>query len=105
MCTGSEAGLYLRLKDTVSLNSRLESNKEEAEDTKKQYTTATRQCCSWYEPGGTSACPGSKTARLILYEKSFNLKLSGNEVYYTKTLIFLKNMMLCSKLHCQKVFN
>ena len=29
MCTGSEAGSYFRLIDIVSLNSRLESNKEE----------------------------------------------------------------------------
>jgi len=29
MCSGSEAGSYLRLIDFVSLNSRLESNKEE----------------------------------------------------------------------------
>ena len=32
MCTGSEAGSYLRLKDIVSLNSRLESNREEEEE-------------------------------------------------------------------------
>ena len=31
MCSGSEAGSYLRLIDFVSLNSRLESNKEERE--------------------------------------------------------------------------
>ena len=29
MCSGSEAGSYLRLMDFVSLNSRLESSKEE----------------------------------------------------------------------------
>ena len=29
MCSGSEAGSYLRLVDFVSLNSRLEGNKEE----------------------------------------------------------------------------
>ena len=29
MCSGSEAGSYLRLMDFVSLNSRLESNEEE----------------------------------------------------------------------------
>ena len=29
MCSGSEAGWYSRLIDVVSLNSRLESNKEE----------------------------------------------------------------------------
>ena len=32
MCTDSEAGSYLRLKDIVSLNSRLESNKAEEEE-------------------------------------------------------------------------
>ena len=31
MCSGSEVGSYLRLKDFASLNSRLESNKEEEE--------------------------------------------------------------------------
>jgi len=33
MCSGSEAGLYLRLIDFVSLTARLESNKEEEEGT------------------------------------------------------------------------
>jgi len=32
MCSGSEEGTYLRLIDFVSLNSRLESNKEEEEE-------------------------------------------------------------------------
>ena len=32
MCSGSEAGSYLRLIDIVSLNSRLECNKEEEEE-------------------------------------------------------------------------
>ena len=40
----------------------------------------------------------------IIYEKVIKLKLSGNEVYYTKSLILLVTNMLCSKLHCQKVF-
>jgi len=31
MCSGSEAGSYLRLTDSASLNSRLGSNKEEEE--------------------------------------------------------------------------
>jgi hypothetical protein len=34
----------------------------------------------------------------------FNLKLSGNEVYYTILLVLLVKIMLCGKLHCQKVF-
>ena len=39
--------------------------------------------------------------RLIvnLLEKSFNLKLSGNEVYCTNALLFLMKIMLCSNLH------
>jgi len=36
MCSGSEAGWYLRLIDFVSLNSRLESHKEEKEKKKMQ---------------------------------------------------------------------
>ena len=35
----------------------------------------------------------------------FNLKLSGNEVYYTIFVILLVKIMLCSKLHCQRVLN
>ena len=33
MCSGSEAGSYLRLIDYVSLNARIESNNEEEEVT------------------------------------------------------------------------
>ena len=51
-------------------------------------------CCNIGE--GLSASEDS-------YEKSFNLKLSGNEVYYTNNFISLVKNMLCSKLHCQKV--
>ena len=36
-------------------------------------------------------------------EKTFNLKLSGNEVYCTNALILLTKIVLCSKLHCQEV--
>jgi len=32
MCSGSEAGSYLKLIDFVSLNSRLDSDKEEEEE-------------------------------------------------------------------------
>ena len=39
-----------------------------------------------------------------LYEKSFNSKLYGNEVYCTNASLLLIKIMLCSKLHCQKVF-
>ena len=39
-----------------------------------------------------------------LQEKGFNLKLSGNEVDYTNALLLPIRIMLCSKLHCQKVF-
>ena len=40
----------------------------------------------------------------ICQEKSFNLKLSGNEVDFTNALLLLK-IILCSKLQYQKVFN
>jgi len=36
MCSGSEEGSYLRLIDFLSLNSRLESNKEEEEGTRSR---------------------------------------------------------------------
>ena len=42
---------------------------------------------------------------VILSGKSFNLKLSGNEVYCTNALLLLKKIMLCSELHCQKVLD
>jgi hypothetical protein len=40
-------------------------------------------------------------AQKILCEKAFKLKLSGNEAYYTNSLILLVKNMLCSKLHYQ----
>ena len=40
-----------------------------------------------------------------LQDKSFNPKLSGNEVYRTNALLLLIKIMLCSKLHCQKGLN
>ena len=40
-----------------------------------------------------------------LYEKSFNLKLSGNEVYCTNALLSLIKIMMCNKFHSQKVSN
>ena len=43
------------------------------------------------------------TPCLILCEKSFNLKLSGNEVYYTASSSLGTLNHSCSKLHCQKV--
>ena len=47
---------------------------------------------------------GSKGAGADLYEKIFNLKLSGKEVYYTFLETLLAKIKLCSKLHCQTVF-
>jgi hypothetical protein len=35
----------------------------------------------------------------------FGLKLSGNEVDCTNASLLLLKIMLCSKLHCIKVFN
>ena len=42
---------------------------------------------------------------MILYEKTFNLKLSGDQVYHAacSLLVILKNS--CGKFHCQKGFN
>ena len=39
---------------------------------------------------------------LLLYEKAFRFKLSGNEVDHTNSLILLVKNVLCSKLHHQK---
>ena len=36
--------------------------------------------------------------------KEFSLKLSGDEVSCTNALLLLTNIMLCSKLRCQRVF-
>ena len=41
----------------------------------------------------------------ILWEKSFDLKHSGTEVYWTTNLLLLIKIMLCSKFHCQKVLS
>ena len=38
----------------------------------------------------------------ILYGKTIELNLSGNEVDYSNYLILLVKNMLCSKHHCQK---
>ena len=38
----------------------------------------------------------------VLHEKGIELKPSGNEGYYTNSLILLVKNMLCGKLHCQK---
>ena len=43
------------------------------------------------------------TPTRILYATCFDLKLSGDEVYHT--FLILIKIMLCSKLHCQKVLN
>jgi len=38
-------------------------------------------------------------------KRDLNQNFSGNEVYYTNSLILLVKNMLFSKLHCQKGFN
>jgi hypothetical protein len=43
--------------------------------------------------------------RKVLFEKGIKFKLSGNEVYFTKSLVLLVKSILCSKLHCQKGIN
>jgi hypothetical protein len=40
-----------------------------------------------------------------LWEKSFKLVFFCNEADGTNAFLLLINIMLCSKLHCQKVFN
>ena len=57
---------------------------------------------------GKFRVPGSRLSVAgfeILYKKVIKLKLSGNEVYFTNSLILLGKNMLGSKLHCQKGFN
>ena len=44
------------------------------------------------------------TRATILHEMCFNLKLSGNDVYFTILSILLVKIMLCSKLHRHKSF-
>ena len=39
----------------------------------------------------------------ISCEKAFGLKLSGNDIYYTNSLILQVKNMLCSKVHGYKV--
>ena len=41
----------------------------------------------------------------ILYEKKIRLYISGDEIYFTNSLILLVKNMLYSKLHCQRGFN
>ena len=57
-----------------------------------------------YWPGCCSpeACFGYVPVT-ILYEKIFNLNLSGNEGYYMIFQILVVQIMLCSRLHRQKV--
>ena len=44
------------------------------------------------------------TERIEL-EKSRNLNLFGDDLYCTNALLLLIKIMMCSKLHHQKVFN
>ena len=41
----------------------------------------------------------------ILYEQTFDLKLSGNEVYYTAPSLLVIFFKTCGKLHRQIFFN
>jgi len=41
---------------------------------------------------------------VILYEMGIKSKPSVNEVYYTNAAILIATIMLCSELHCKKVF-
>ena len=40
-----------------------------------------------------------------LVGKDFNFKFSGDEVHRTDALLLLIEVMLCIRLHCQKVLN
>jgi len=61
------------------------------------------------DPGTDLIHVGEREAnRRILYEKGIKLKLSGNEVYYTNSLLVkdmlsVANLEDLSKIHCQKV--
>ena len=55
------------------------------------------------DPAGHSLVPGPPAS--ILWGTSFNVKLSGNDVYCMNALLLLIQIMLCSKLHYQKVFD
>jgi len=39
----------------------------------------------------------------ILYEEGIKLRISGNDLYYTNSLILLVKNMLCDKLHRKEV--
>jgi hypothetical protein len=58
-----------------------------------------------FETDAEAIAIANDTKVWILYEKSLELKLSGDEVYYTghDLLVMLTNS--CSKLHCQKLLN
>jgi hypothetical protein len=50
---------------------------------------------------------GSSMSRLggIVWEQSFDLKLSGNEVYYKAGSVLVIVKYSCSKPYCQKVLD
>ena len=52
----------------------------------------------------TSRIVGYLMSRIV-YEKIITLNLSGNEVYYTDSLMLSVKNIVCSKLHCQKGIN
>ena len=55
--------------------------------------------------GTSTVTNGTDHANEFYLERESNQKLSGNEVYYTNSLILLVENVLCSKLHCQKGLN
>ena len=54
-------------------------------------------------PHGAVVHEPERVVYMVSQEKSFNLKLSGNEVYRTHALLLQINIMLCSQLHYQRV--
>ena len=55
--------------------------------------------------GGRAVLPLGRRVRGVLQEKSFNFKLSSNEVYCTNALLLLMKIMLSSKFIASKVLN
>ena len=56
-------------------------------------------------PQGLERLDALARLRLYLQEKSFNSKVSGNELYCTNAVLSLIKVILCSKLHDQNVVN
>ena len=65
--------------------------------------TLPRPICNELTPKGCRAATPEAERRAISYEKSINLKLSANKVYYTACSSLVTFETSCGKLHYQKV--